>query len=68
MPVYEYRCAVCGSIFERVTSFDDHTEAVCPNGHREAQRIYSAPTIIFKGSGFYVTDHRSSGSSGSSNH
>ncbi len=66
MPVYEYRCTICGSTFERVTNFGDTSVATCPNGHSDTQRIFSAPGIVFKGSGFYITDNRSNASSGSS--
>jgi putative FmdB family regulatory protein len=63
MPMYEYRCAVCGSTFERMASYDDHTTAICPNGHSDTQRVFSPPGIVFKGSGFYVTDNKSHGKS-----
>lgn len=63
MPIYEYRCAVCGSTFERVTGFDDTSAVTCPNGHSDTRRIFSPPGIVFKGSGFYVTDNRSNGKS-----
>jgi putative FmdB family regulatory protein len=66
MPIYEYRCAVCGAVFDRMTSFEDDSMAICPNGHSDTLRIFSAPGIVFKGSGFYVTDSRSKGKSGSS--
>jgi len=66
MPIYEYRCAVCGSRFERMTSFGDTTAATCPNGHTDTQRVFSPPGIVFKGSGFYVTDNRPNGKSESS--
>ncbi len=64
MPIYVYRCAICGSTFERITSFGDTTEATCPNGHTDTRRVFSPPGIIFKGHGFYVTDHRPNGKSG----
>jgi putative FmdB family regulatory protein len=58
MPIYEYRCATCGVRFERMTSFSDTTIATCPNGHIDTRRVFSPPGIVFKGSGFYVTDNR----------
>ncbi len=60
MPSYEFSCPTCGQIFEKVLPLiGNRSEVLCPSGHRGIQRIYSAPPVIFKGSGFYVTDHRS---------
>ena len=61
MPVYEYECDVCGIRFKDRRHFGDPEPEVCPAGHEEIHRIFVAPTIIFKGSGFYVTDHPSNG-------
>jgi putative FmdB family regulatory protein len=66
MPIYEYRCTVCGAVFDRMTSFGDESTPMCPNGHAGAQRVFSPPGIVFKGSGFYVTDNRTNGKSGAS--
>jgi putative FmdB family regulatory protein len=66
MPIYEYRCSICGSTFERMTGFGDTSAATCPNGHNHTQRVFSPPGVVFKGSGFYVTDSRSNGKSDSS--
>jgi putative FmdB family regulatory protein len=61
MPTYVYVCETCGDKFEKVMPFDqDHDAVACPEGHRHVHRIYNAPTIVFKGKGFYVTDHPSS--------
>lgn len=61
MPVYSFVCPVCGAHFDERLSFSANTnEIICPNGHRGARRVFSAPSIIFKGSGFYVTDSRKS--------
>jgi len=57
MPIYEYQCSVCGIHFERFQRVNDDPASVCPNGHAGIRRIYSPAGIIFKGSGFYVTDH-----------
>lgn len=60
MPLYEFSCPICGQVFEKNLSFDaNHADVRCPSGHRHAHRIYSAPPVIYKGSGFYVTDHHS---------
>jgi putative FmdB family regulatory protein len=59
MPIYEYECLTCGIHFEKRQSFNDPPYAECPNGHEETRRLLVAPAIVFKGSGFYVTDNRS---------
>ena len=60
MPVYTYRCNDCGQLFEKKQSIHSLDSLVlCPQGHSNVQRVYTAPSIVFKGSGFYVTDHRS---------
>jgi putative FmdB family regulatory protein len=59
MPVYSFVCPTCGAHFEEKVSFQDNNHLVaCPQGHTGVQRVFSTPSIIFKGSGFYVTDHR----------
>lgn len=61
MPYYTFRCEECDIIFERYLSFQDTLEDVkCPRGHGRVVRLYRPPAIVFKGSGFYVTDHRRS--------
>ncbi|NPA92075.1 MAG: hypothetical protein GXO56_00160 [Chloroflexi bacterium] len=58
MPAYTFRCEKCGVVFTRRYSFqDDLSQVQCPNGHREVTRVFRPPAIVFKGSGFYVTDH-----------
>ncbi|MFC2013271.1 FmdB family zinc ribbon protein [Chloroflexota bacterium] len=59
MPIYEYECGVCQCRFERKQKFDEEPIAVCPKCEGKARRIIHSVPIIFKGSGFYVTDHRS---------
>ncbi|MDP6126627.1 MAG: zinc ribbon domain-containing protein [Dehalococcoidales bacterium] len=58
MPIYEYECPNCSCRFEKKRSFTDEGPVPCPECQCEGQRIFSAVPIIFKGSGFYVTDHR----------
>ena len=68
MPIYEYECLTCGITFEKRQSFSDELKAECPNGHKETRRLLAAPAIVFKGSGFYVTDNKSkNGANGPSN-
>jgi putative FmdB family regulatory protein len=58
LPIYEFECTCCPSRFELRRGFHDDTPVSCPNcGGRARQRFSSVP-IIFKGSGFYVTDSR----------
>jgi putative FmdB family regulatory protein len=60
MPVYVYKCEQCGQVFEKQASIKASLNGVtCPSGHTQIHRVYTAPTIIFKGNGFYVNDSRS---------
>lgn len=60
MPVYTYRCENCGIQFERHQSFTDSPLKTCPECRKKALKKVITPTkIIFKGSGFYATDHKS---------
>lgn len=65
MPIYEYRCSSCGVQFERRQPYGDTTIPLCPQGHDAVQRLYSVPGVVFKGSGWYVTDSRSRGQASS---
>ncbi|MFC1940316.1 FmdB family zinc ribbon protein [Chloroflexota bacterium] len=58
MPVYEYECTCCPSRFELKRSFSDDSPVLCPKCGESAVRIFSPVPIIFKGSGFYITDSR----------
>lgn len=58
MPIYEYECSNCSHKFELKQGFNDKPEAVCPECQETARRVFHPAPIIFKGSGFYVTDHR----------
>ncbi len=60
MPIYTYRCDNCGVQFDRRHNFDDPPLTRCPECNKEALRkVYLPVGIVFKGSGFYSTDHRS---------
>ena len=60
MPVYSYRCENCGVRFERRQKFNDHPLNKCPEcGKLSLRKVYTPVGIVFKGSGFYATDHRS---------
>jgi putative FmdB family regulatory protein len=59
MPIYEYECESCHHSFELKQSFHDEPKAACPKCKKKARRVFHPAPIIFKGSGFYVTDHSS---------
>ena len=60
MPVYTYRCESCGVQFERHQSFHDEPLKTCPECRKKTlKKVITSSRIIFKGSGFYATDHRS---------
>ena len=59
MPMYRYYCQKCGEAFDQKLSISevDHAKVTCPNGHTQVHRTFTAPAIIFKGSGWYSKDH-----------
>jgi putative FmdB family regulatory protein len=60
MPIYTYRCENCGVQFERQQKFEDQPLSWCPECNKKALRkVYLPVGIVFKGKGFYATDHRS---------
>ncbi|WP_285496912.1 FmdB family zinc ribbon protein [Actinomadura sp. NBRC 104425] len=63
MPTYEYVCTECGEPLEVVQKFSDAALTECPACNGRLRKVFSAAGIIFKGSGFYRTDSRNSGSS-----
>ena len=68
MPTYDYRCDACENVFEVFQSFSEDPLSTCPeeNCGGAVKKIFSAPGISFKGSGFYKNDSRSKSSSSSS--
>jgi putative FmdB family regulatory protein len=57
MPTYSYECKSCGHNFDVFQSMSDEPVKVCPECGREVRRLIKGGTgVIFKGSGFYVTD------------
>jgi len=57
MPFYDYQCTKCDQRFTVRQSFNDKHEASCPECGDAADRRFSTPAIVFKGSGFYVNDY-----------
>lgn len=61
MPVYVYHCDECDFRFEQQQKFSDKPLKQCPNcGKVSLHKVYTPVGVIYKGSGFYSTDHRSS--------
>src|SRR5690349_23831362 len=66
MPVYEYECSTCKHRFERSQRFSDPPIQECPECGSPVRRVIFPAGIVFKGSGWYVTDSRSTPSDSSS--
>lgn len=62
MPLYAYRCTQCGHSFEKIQSFSDEPEIVCPKCGGPLVRPLTAPRLQFKGAGWYVNDYASKSS------
>jgi putative FmdB family regulatory protein len=60
VPTYEYACAECGERLEAVQKFSDDPLTECPACSGRLRKVFSPVGIVFKGSGFYRTDSRSS--------
>jgi len=66
MPTYEYECKSCSHSFEVFQSMSDPPVKICPECGNEVRRlIFGGSGVIFKGSGFYVTDKGKSGKTAS---
>ena len=62
MPTYEYKCLDCGIQFDRFQSIIEDPIQECPECSGRTKRLIGAGAgLIFKGSGFYITDYRSEG-------
>jgi putative FmdB family regulatory protein len=67
VPTYQYACTACSHAFDTVQSFSDPTLTECPECHGRLRKIFSSVGVVFKGSGFYRNDSRSTaGSEGGS--
>ncbi|MDY6833663.1 MAG: FmdB family zinc ribbon protein [Chloroflexota bacterium] len=64
MPVYEYECCRCHSRCEQRRGFEDDDATFCSECGGTMRRLFTPVPIIFKGSGFYCTDHRTSSGGG----
>lgn len=65
MPLYEYECLKCGKRTELLQRFADAPLAACPQCGGEVKKLFSAPAVQFKGSGWYVTDYAGKKGAGS---
>jgi putative FmdB family regulatory protein len=65
VPTYQYVCTECGGQLEAVQKFTDDALTVHEDCGGRLRKVFSPVGIVFKGSGFYRTDSRGSGSSGS---
>jgi putative FmdB family regulatory protein len=60
MPTYEYKCGNCGHQFEKIQKISDSSRVECPRCDNIAERLISGGAgLLFKGSGFHITDYRS---------
>ena len=62
MPTYVYACDNCGAQFEQFQSFKDEPLRTCPRCSGGVRRVFQPVGIVFKGSGWYITDSRKSDS------
>lgn len=58
MPLYEYACTKCGRTFEIRRGFNETHQEPCAACGAPVRRVFNAAPVLFKGSGFYVTDSR----------
>ena len=64
MPLYDYKCSACGNIREVRHGFNESHSEPCPACGGTMSRVFNPAPILFKGSGFYVTDSRPNGKTG----
>src|SRR5947199_9159391 len=63
MPIYQYRCRNCGADVEKMQSFTSDPLVECPECHQPTvKKVIQPAGIIFKGSGWYITDSKKSSS------
>ena len=67
MPIYAYKCTICEHRFETRQRFSDEPLTDCPVCHGSIRRVINQVGVVFKGSGFYVTDNRNGKSNGKLN-
>jgi putative FmdB family regulatory protein len=65
MPLYDYACTQCGRVHEVRHGFDENHGGVCESCGAPLRRVFNPAPVLFKGSGFYVTDSRGTAASSS---
>ncbi len=65
MPLYDYQCRKCNEVTEVRHGFKESFEGACPQCGGEMARVFNPAGIVFKGSGFYITDSRKGAEGGS---
>ncbi|MCD4526861.1 FmdB family zinc ribbon protein [Nocardioides sp. cx-173] len=63
MPTYQYACTECDHTFEQVQKFSDDALTECPQCQGRLRKLFNAVGVVFKGSGFYRNDSRSTSTS-----
>lgn len=66
MPIYDYKCFHCqstNSVYTKCYTSSDAEMAICAYCGNKMVRVYSSPTVIYKGNGFYTTDNKKVGDS-----
>jgi putative FmdB family regulatory protein len=58
MPTYQYECKDCSNQFEQFQKFSDDPLTVCPSCEGSVRRVIQNVGVVFKGSGWYITDSR----------
>jgi len=66
LPLYEYECQKCRARHERIEKLSGPHLKKCPTCGGKTERMASSPAILFKGSGWYVTDYGGKSSTGDS--
>ncbi|MFN3604474.1 MAG: FmdB family zinc ribbon protein [Leptonema sp. (in: bacteria)] len=64
MPTYTYKCISCGHQYEKLQKITSQPDTTCPECNGEVERLIGAGVgIVFKGTGFYVTDYKNKNNS-----
>jgi len=68
MPTYTYQCKSCGHKYDKLQSITAEPDKSCPECNGEVERLIGGGVgIVFKGSGFYVTDYKKNSNGDSKN-
>ncbi|CAA9545481.1 MAG: hypothetical protein AVDCRST_MAG59-1249 [uncultured Thermomicrobiales bacterium] len=66
MPTYAYQCQACAHAFDAFQKFSDDPLTVCPECQGRIRRVIHPTPVVFKGSGWYITDSKNGGTNGKS--